>query len=918
MSFQSEKELEQKLINLLSNKHKYEFVKIDTLDGLKNNFREQLNELNSDNLKENKLSDKEFERVMIYLEGKSVFQSAKQLRDKFELQRDNGEFIYIKFINLKDVEQNKYQVTNQIAVFGKYENRYDITILINGLPIVQIELKRRGLNIKEAFNQCERYRKHSYFSLFKYIQIFVISNGVDTKYFSNSDSKYKFEQTFFWTDESNKRISSIHDFTNTFLNQKHLTEMIDTYMVLNDSDKILMIMRPYQVYAVKGVVKRALETINGGYCFHATGSGKTLTSFKISQILSNEPSVKKVIFVVDRNDLDSQTIQEFNKFEKGSVDTTNNTHTFVKQMNDISNVLIITTIQKLSNAVKNDKYKHVMEQYKDEKIIFIIDECHRTQFGEMHKRIREFFNNAQFFGFTGTPRFKENKSQDEKTTADVFGKCIHTYMIKDAIFDNNVLGFSVEYIKTFDNQYEEKDGQRVYDIDTKEVYESDERISMVANHIALIHDTKTYNRKYTAIFATPNIPMLLKYYNEFKKINHDLNIAAIFTYQQNEESESRDEHSRDSLENIIKDYNNMFCTNFNTSTFEGYRLDISKRVKAGQIDILLVVNMFLTGFDSKLLNTLYVDKPLKYHDLLQAFSRTNRTYDATKLWGNVVCYRNLKPETDAAIRLFNDDSDVDTVIQKSFEVYRCAFKSQLDDMFKIAKKPSDVDELKEESKQKDFIIAFRNMASLLVKLKSFIGFEFTEDVLGIDEQDYEDFKSKYLLLYDKHIDLLKAEKTSILDDIDFCIDTIRTDRVNVEYIMNLIKSINRDSEEATNKDIVRIITELNRTDNPVLKKKSELIKAFLDKEFRGLSKEQSVDDAYNEFEQKERSKEILSFAKENEIDFNLLSEFISEYEFTSNVDIETIGSNIKKPYLQKRKIVNKIIDFIKENVFKYQ
>ena len=507
MSYQSEQQLEQKLISNLVNKYKYEYVKIKDEEELESNFRKQLNKLNKDNLKNIPLTDKEFERVLIYMKGKSIFQSAKQLRDKFQLQRDNGEIVYLMLIDFEDFSNNEFQISNQITMRGKYENRYDVTILINGIPVTQIELKRRGMHIKEAFNQMCRYARHSYNGLFKYLQILIISNGVDTKYFANSDKPYQYALTFFWTDENNNRITNLCEFTNTFLNKNHLVQMLNTYTILNDTDKIIMIMRPYQVYAVKNLVKIATETANGGYFWHSTGSGKTITSFKASQILAKDPSVKKVIFVVDRNDLDSQTTEEFNKFEEGAVDATGNTRALVKQMNDINTTLIVTTVQKLSIAIKKEKYRKVMEQYENEKVIIIVDECHRSQFGEMHTRIKKFFKKAQFFGFTGTPRFKENKSQDGRTTADIFGRCLHTYMIKEAIFDKNVLGFSVEYIETFKGQYDENDTEQVYDIDKKEVYEDSERISLVANHIIQCHNAKTLRRKYTALFATSSIPI---------------------------------------------------------------------------------------------------------------------------------------------------------------------------------------------------------------------------------------------------------------------------------------------------------------------------------------------------------------------------------------------------------------------------
>lgn len=451
MGYQREAELEKLLIQQLV-KQGYEEVKIPDYDTLIANFREQLNAFNREKLAGNSLTDKEFSRFLTHIGGKSIFETAKLLRDKQHFQRDDGSEVYLELFNARDWCKNIFQVTSQTTVESKYVNRYDVTLLMNGLPVVQIELKRRGLDFKEAFNQIERYRKHSFPGLYRFLQLFVISNGVDTKYYANSDADILFDYTFFWSDEQNNRITNVHEFTTTFLQKCHIAKMIARYMVVNETDKILMVLRPYQVYAVEALVKRALETRNNGYIWHTTGSGKTLTSFKVSQILANEESIHKVFFLVDRKDLDSQTISEFNKFEPGSVDTTDKTDKLVLQMLDLSKPLILTTIQKMANAVNNPRYAKVMDQYRDKRVVFIIDECHRSQFGDMHRDISRHFQQAQYFGFTGTPRFEENKSQDGRSTADLFEKCLHTYLIKDAIHDNNVLGFSVEYIKTIKNR----------------------------------------------------------------------------------------------------------------------------------------------------------------------------------------------------------------------------------------------------------------------------------------------------------------------------------------------------------------------------------------------------------------------------------------------------------------------------------
>ena len=428
MSYQSEAQLEQQLIDDLCGRD-YERVTIKDMDALLQNFREQLNAFNKDKLGGKHLTDKEFERVLLEVDGKSVYQSAKILRDKLLLNREDGTQIYLELFDGKDYKRNIFQVTNQVTVKQKYTNRYDVTILMNGLPVLQIELKRRGMDIKQAFNQIERYRKHSYHSLFRFVQFFVISNGVDTKYFANNDSKALYSLTFFWTDAQNKRMTNLQDFSRAFFDVSHLTKMIARYTIINDAEKSLMVMRPYQVYATEALVKQAIETANGGYIWHTTGSGKTLTSFKCSQILAQESIVKKVFFVVDRSDLDRQTTQEFNKFEADSVDATDNTSILAKQVADEDKPFIVTTIQKLSKTANSKRYASNFAKYQDSKVIIIFDECHRSTFGTQVKSIKQVLPKAQVFGFTGTPRFEANKAQDGRTTADIFGKCLHNYLI---------------------------------------------------------------------------------------------------------------------------------------------------------------------------------------------------------------------------------------------------------------------------------------------------------------------------------------------------------------------------------------------------------------------------------------------------------------------------------------------------------
>ena len=921
MSYQSEAELELQFIEQL-NSQKYTTVEIPDYDALVENFKIQFEKFNAAKL-DHPLTDKEWERVFNLMLGKSVFQSAKILRDKFVLEREDGTKVYLAFFD-NDHTKNIFQVTHQTTVVGKYVNRYDVTLLVNGLPLIQVELKRRGIDIREAVNQVMRYKKHSYNGLYHFIQLFIVSNGVDTKYFANSDRDLLYSLAFFWTDFNNVRITNLKDFSISFLARDHVIKMLTRYTIINDTDKILMVMRPYQVYAVEVLVRQATLTNRNAYIWHTTGAGKTLTSFKTAQILAANPNIKKVVFLVDRKDLDSQTTEEFNKFEAGSVDATDRTDLLVKQMQDKNRQLIITTIQKMANAVKNPRYAKIMSSYADEKVVFIIDECHRSQFGDMHKDIVRHFKNAQFFGFTGTPRFEVNGKVEGKitqTTEKLFGECLHNYLIKDAIFDNNVLGFHVEYIKTMEGDFDLNDPTMTNAIDVGELYMSTERMALIANHIVQNHKSKTRNGQYTAIFAVSSIPQLVKYYDIFKAINHDLNISGIFSYGANEDAEGKDEHSRDALERIIGDYNEMYSTNFSTDTFAAYHKDISDRVKGKKtksLDILIVVNMFLTGFDSKALSVLYVDKDLRYHDLLQAYSRTNRVEKETKPFGIIICYRNLKKNTDDALALFSKSDSAEGVIVPPYEYFVEKFNEMAMKLKEIALFSESVDTMQNEDDQKKFVIAFRELTKYLQSLQTFIEFSFDKDALIMSEQEYQDYKSKYLMLYARQKN--DRQVVSVLNDVDFCIELMESDRINVAYIMNLIRNIHFDDPKQKDFDIKNIEAELKRTDNPQLLRKVVILQAFLDQVVKGLNSADEIDAAYNDFENEEKRKEIEAFAETEDIDPKMLGEFISEYEFSGNMEAGDIRDRIDKPMplLKKKSLVNRIVDFISSHVEKYQ
>ena len=926
MGYQSEYGLEENVVKQLQELG-YERVSLRNETQLKENFRRILNERNADKLEGTPISDSEFKRIMIDISDKSVFESAQILRDKYVLERDNETKVYLSLMNIKKWCQNTFQVTNQVSVNDTHKSRYDVTVLINGLPLVQIELKRSGVAITEAFNQIERYRRQNYTGLFRFIQMFVVSNKMETRYYANSDQKIMKSHMFYWSDEKNERINMLKDFIESFLEPCHIAKMISRYMIINETDKILMALRPYQVYAVEALLNRAIETNNNGYIWHTTGSGKTLTSFKASQILAQEPDIKKVIFLVDRKDLDGQTLGEFNKFESDSVDRTFNTKKLLKQMDDPTRKLIVTTIQKMDNAIKSGH--PVMERYKEDKVVFIIDECHRTQFGSMHRIIRQHFGNAQYFGFTGTPRFEENASQDGRATADIFGECLHHYLIKDAIRDGNVLGFSVEYMNTFDRSEKITEDGYVNKINEAEIWMADERVQKVAEHIIANHNKKTRDQMYTGMLTVQSIPMAIQYYRVFQKLKkqgvHNFNVTTIFSYQDNEAiDDTMDEQTRrDILEGIIQTYNETFDKNFSTDTFDGYFNDVSNRVKKGlpdqKLDILIVVDMFLTGFDSKKLNTLYVDRNLQHHTLIQAYSRTNRVEEPTKPYGNIVAYRNLKEKTDEAIELFSKTDNTDTVLSLSFQAYLTKFKQALIELFELAETPQAVDKLESEEDHRDFVIAYRELAKHMQKLKTFDEFAFDKEILGIDEQTYEDYKGKYLDIYDKVIrtDIETVEGESILENIDFNIEILRNDLINVQYILDLLNQIDLSDTEQQEKDIKEIRKVLDKADDDQLRLKSDLIRTFLDKVVPNLNEGDSIDDAYYNYESKVKVGELEQFSEETDYPLELLKSLVKEFEFSGYLNNNLIEEGVSGGLLIRTKKIKRVKSFIKDMVKKY-
>ncbi|MFV8467397.1 type I restriction endonuclease subunit R [Flavobacterium sp. LB1P62] len=947
MSKQSEQILEEQLVGQLQ-KLGYKYIDIKSERELLLNLKMQLEKHNNI-----LFSEAEFEKVLNIVNKGSVFEKAKILREtKHHILRDNGENLYFEFLNIEHWCQNEYQVTNQITQEGKYENRYDVTLLINGLPLVQIELKRRGLEMKEAFNQINRYQKHSFGAgkgLFHFVQLFIISNGVNTKYFSNFGThKQEYLQTFHWTDENNNPLNNIlNGFTDTFLEPCHISKMICKYIVLNETDKRLMVLRPYQYYAVESIIKKVTENeiLNGysveknGYIWHTTGSGKTLTSFKASQILSKITAIKKVVFVVDRKDLDYQTNKEYDSFSKGSVSSATNTDDLIRKFNDPNVKIIVTTIQKLNNAISGRNLAK-MKALKNERMVFIFDECHRSQFGDTHQNIVSYFDNIQLFGFTGTPILAEN-ANGEKTTSSLFGKCLHKYVITDAIRDENVLRFSIEYIQTFKKKDNIID-LKIEKINEAEVFEAPERKEAIVDYIIQYHDQKTQSKKFCAMMCVQDIDAVIEYYEIFKrkKLNgeHNLKIATIFSYAQNEEeiedqlasrlnmaAEPQEQygfkpHRRELLETYVQDFNELFGMAENIKDSEGfynYYNAVARKSKhpKHETDILLVANMFLTGYDSKNLNTLYVDKNLQYHGLIQAFSRTNRTLDKNKTQGNIVCFRNLKDKTDEAIALFSNKEAIDEIIVEPYEVYTEKFNEVTQKLLEIVPHISAVDELYTEEDKLQFILTFRALIRLHKKMSHYS--EFTWNDLQIEEQLFADYTSKYLDLKDKLSNSTSIEKTSILNDIDFELELIRRDTINVTYIIQLLIKFKLKHSSKDKESIEKEITNLLNTEVS-LRSKRELIEKFIQESLPHIEDTDIIPEEFEKFWNEEQEKALQDLVKTENLSDEKTEKLIENYLFTEREPLrkEILDLRIDgRPSVLKSKevgdrILNKILDFV--------
>lgn len=938
MPVQSEAALENGLIATLQQMN-YEYVQIEEEKNLRTNFKSQLEKHNRKRLEEigrTEFTEAEFEKILIYLEGGTRFEKAKKLRDLFPLELDNGERLWVEFLNRTHWCQNEFQVSHQITVEGRKKCRYDVTILINGLPLVQIELKRRGVELKQAYNQIQRYHKTSFHGLFDYVQLFVISNGVNTRYFANNpNSGYKF--TFNWTDAANVPFNELEKFAISFFDKCTLGKIIGKYIVLHEGDKCLMVLRPYQFYAVEKILDRVKNSNNNGYIWHTTGAGKTLTSFKAAQLVAELDDVDKVMFVVDRHDLDTQTQSEYEAFEPGAVDSTDNTDELVKRLHGNSKI-IITTIQKLNAAVSKQWYSRRIEEIRHARIVMIFDECHRSHFGDCHKNIVRFFDNTQIFGFTGTPIFVEN-AVDGHTTKEIFGNCLHKYLIKDAIADENVLGFLVEYYH----------GNA--DVDNA----NQNRMTEIAKFILNNFNKSTFDGEFDALFAVQSVSTLIRYYKIFKSLNPKIRIGAVFTYASNSSQDdaltgmntgsyvSESTGEADELQAIMDDYNDMFGTSFTTENFRAYYDDINLRMKKKKtdmkpLDLCLVVGMFLTGFDSKKLNTLYVDKNMDYHGLLQAFSRTNRVLNEKKRFGKIVCFRDLKSNVDASIKLFSNSNNLEDIVRPPFNEVKKNYQELTTNFLEQYPTPSSIDLLQSEKDKKQFILAFRDVIKKHAEIQVYDEFEEDAADLGMTEQQFMDFRSKYLDIYDtfaggckpseenqtpdEDTESTETSTESGINDIDFCLELLHSDIINVTYILELIADLNPYSADYKEKRTYIIDTMIKDAE---LRNKAKLIDGFIqqnvdDDRDNFMARKQKFDgtsdleERLNNYITTERNNAVDKLAKEEGLDVSVLNHYLSEYDYLQKEQPEIIQEALKEKHLgliKKRKTLTRILDRLK-------
>ncbi|MBQ7104503.1 MAG: type I restriction endonuclease subunit R [Bacilli bacterium] len=983
-SFQGEEALEKELINTLIEQG-YERLLINNETELILNLRRQLEELNN-----YRFTDGEWEHFLtkvIANKNDYIIEKTRLIQEDYkqEITLDTGEKRNIYLIDKKNIHNNSVQVLNQyINNDGNYDNRYDVTILVNGLPLVHVELKKRGVDLREAFNQIERYQRDSFWAgsgLYNFVQIFVISNGTLTKYYSNTTREFhinnqkkkksnSFEFTSYWADQKNNGVTDLIDFAKTFFTKHTLLNILTKYCVFT-SEEDLLVMRPYQIVATEKILNRIKVAYNnkffgkinaGGYIWHTTGSGKTLTSFKTSQLASKLDFIDKVLFVVDRKDLDYQTMKEYDRFKEGAANSNTSTKVLEEQLNDPNAKIIITTIQKLSQFIKKNADSEVFNKH----VVFIFDECHRSQFGEMHKSIIKKFNKYYIFGFTGTPIFPENARTIKgisETTEQVFGQRLHTYTIVNAIADKNVLPFRYEYIGRVDIGDDVKD-ERIYNIDEEKLFDNKIRINLITEYIVDHYSIKTKTSEsyiystldnvvevakkhsaeeikskknvngFNSIFATSSIKMAKEYYSEFKKVlstkNSNLKVALIYSYGVNGEDGNIDENSestealsvddRTFLDSTIKDYNKIFGTSYDTSSerFQNYYKDVSLRMKNREIDILIVANMFLTGFDAKTLNTLWVDKNLKWHGLIQAFSRTNRILNSVKTYGNIVSFRNLEDRLNEALAKFGDEDASGVVLLKPYKDYYYGYEDDNGKTFegyktlveKLMSKFVPGELMQSEQEQKEFIKLYGAILKVTNILSAFD--EFKDEEL-INERDKQDFHSIYIELYKEFRNKAKRDKVDVSEDVVFEMELIKSIEVNIDYILGLVKKYHESNME--DKEILVTIQKTIMA-SPDLRNKKDLIMAFIE----SLNQNSNV---YGDFEA------FMNSKKKEELDQIISDEGLNKEETYNFIQrsfeqgkVETNGmevSNILPPMNmftptndrqeKKNKVIDKLLEF---------
>lgn len=978
-SFQSEEALEKELIKTLVEQG-YEGLNIKSEDELILNLRRQLEKLNNYSFSDGEWDD--FFTKVISNKNDYIIEKTRLIQEDYkqEITLDSGEKKNIYLIDKNNIHNNSVQVLNQyINNEGNYDNRYDVTILVNGLPLVHIELKKRGVDLREAFNQIERYQRDSFWAgsgLYNFIQIFVISNGTLTKYYSNTTREFhinnqkkkksnSFEFTSYWADQKNNGITDLIDFAKTFFTKHTLLNILTKYCVFT-SEEDLLVMRPYQIVATEKILNRITIAYNnkfygtlksGGYIWHTTGSGKTLTSFKTSQLASKLDFIDKVLFVVDRKDLDYQTMKEYDRFKEGAANSNTSTKVLEEQLNDPNAKIIITTIQKLSQFIKKNENSNVFDKH----VVFIFDECHRSQFGDMHKEIIKKFKKYYLFGFTGTPIFPENARTIKGisgTTEQIFGERLHTYTIVNAIADKNVLPFRYEYVGRVDIANNVKD-EKIYNIDEEKLFDNQIRISLITDYIIEHFSTKTKTSEsyvystldnvidvakkqdveeikskkningFNSIFAVSSIKMAKEYYAEFKKQleykNSNLKVTLIYSYGVNGEDGVIDENSestealsiddRTFLERAIKDYNNMFGTSYDTSSekFQNYYKDVSLRMKNREIDILIVANMFLTGFDAKTLNTLWVDKNLKWHGLIQAFSRTNRILNSVKTYGNIVSFRNLEDRLNEALAKFGDEQARGIVLLKPYNDYYYGYKEENGKSFegykslveKLTSKFTPGELMQSETEQKEFIKLYSAILRVTNILSSFD--EFKDQEL-INERDKQDYHSVYIELYNEFRNKAKQEKTDVTGDVVFEMELIKSIEVNIDYILGLVKKYH-DSNMEDKEILVNIQKAIMAS--PDLRNKKDLIMAFID----SLDQNSNVYTDFESFMNSKKKEELDKIIAEENLNkeetYNFIQRSFEQGRVETNgTEISTIlpPMNMFTPTNDRQEKKNKVID----------